>query len=177
VLQLIGRPPADADSQAKAIMALETSLANASLDNVQRRNPRLMVHKMPASEFESLSVNFDFKQYFSDMAVPAFSTINVRVPEFFKSFNATLASTSLDDLKSYLMWHYLSNYAPQLSSRFVNENFDFYQRYLTGAKELQPRWKRCVQLTDRELGEALGKSMWKEHSARMPSKRLWNWLS
>jgi endothelin-converting enzyme/putative endopeptidase len=156
MLQLLGESPADADTQAKAIMALETSLANASLDNVQRRNPRLMVHKMPASEFESLSGNFDFKQYFSDMAVPAFSTINVRVPEFFKSFNAMLASTSLNDLKSYLIWHYLSNYAAQLSSRFVNENFDFYQRYLTGAKELQPRWKRCVQLTDRELGEALG---------------------
>src|SRR6202030_923187 len=87
---------------------------------------------------------------------PAGTTINVRVPEFFKSFNAMPPATSLDDLKSYLIWHCVSNYAPQLSSRFVNENFDFYQRYLTGAKELQPRWKRCVQLTDRELGEALG---------------------
>ncbi len=43
-----------------------------------------------------------------------------------------------------------------LSSDFVNENFDFYRKYLRGAKELQPRWKRCVQYVDDQLGEALG---------------------
>ena len=156
MLRLLGDSQAQADTKAKAIMRLETSLASASLDNVQRRNPKLMVHKMPAREFESLNANFDFTLYFSDMAAPAFTTINVGVPEFFKNLNSTLANTSLDDLKNYFIWHYVSNYAPELSSPFVNENFDFYQRYLTGAKELQPRWKRCVQLTDRELGEALG---------------------
>ncbi len=156
MLQLLGDSQPDADTKAKAIMALETSLAKASLDNVQRRNPRLMVHKMPPAEFEAHSADFEFKQYLTDLAVPSFSTLNVRVPDFFKALNATLASTSLDDLKSYFIWQYVSNYAPELSSPFVNENFDFYQRYLTGAQELQPRWKRCVQLTDRELGEALG---------------------
>jgi putative endopeptidase len=156
MLQLLGDSQADADAKARAIMTLETSLAKASLDNVQRRNPRLMVHKMPASEFETPNGNFDFKQYFSGINAPAFTTINVSVPEFFKNLNSTIASTSLEDLKSYLIWHYVSNYAPELSSPFVNGNFDFYQRYLIGAKELQPRWKRCVRLTDNELGEALG---------------------
>jgi predicted metalloendopeptidase len=67
-----------------------------------------------------------------------------------------LAATSLEDLKNYLSWHYISTYAPELSQPFVDENFDFYGRFLTGAKELQPRWKRCVQLTDSNLGDALG---------------------
>lgn len=156
MLQLLGESQSDASMKAKAIMTLETSLAKASLDNVQRRNPHLMVHKTPASEFEAANRNFEFKQYFGDIAAPAFKTINVRVPEFFSALNAALDSTSLEDFKSYFVWHYVSSYAPELSSAFVNENFDFYQRYLTGAKEIQPRWKRCVQLTDRELGEALG---------------------
>jgi endothelin-converting enzyme/putative endopeptidase len=82
--------------------------------------------------------------------------MNVAVPDFFKALNSAIEMTSLDDLKSYLVWHYVSNYAPLLSKQFVDLNFDFYGRYLTGAKELLPRWKRCVQLTDRSLGEALG---------------------
>ena len=115
-----------------------------------------MVHKMPIGQFVASAPNFDFQQYFADLRAPAFTTINVRVPDFFTTLNTTLAETGLETIQTYLTWHYISAYAPELSKPFVNENFDFYQRYLTGAKELQPRWKRCVELTDSELGEALG---------------------
>ena len=77
-------------------------------------------------------------------------------PEFFKELNSQLASTSLPDWKNYLRYHLANSRSPYLSSAFVNENFDFYRKYLRGAKELQPRWKRCVQYVDDELGEALG---------------------
>ncbi len=156
MLQLIGDSPADADARAKAIMSFETALAKASLDRVARRDPNLTHHKMTVSEFEALTPNFNFKQYFSDRGAPAFGTLNVAVPDYFKSLNDTLASTSLDDLKSYMVWHYVSASAPLLSKPFVDEAFDFNQRFMTGAQELQPRWKRCVQLTDRSLGDALG---------------------
>jgi endothelin-converting enzyme/putative endopeptidase len=156
IFKLLGDDQATADKKAAAIMKLETALAEASLDNVSRRNPRLLLHKMTVEEFTKANPNFDFKAYFSDRTAPSFTTLNVRVPDFFKGLNQALASTSLDDLKTYLRWHYVSSNAPQLSSAFVNENFDFYGRYLTGAKQLQPRWKRCVALTDDQLGEALG---------------------
>ncbi|HEY1216083.1 MAG TPA: M13 family metallopeptidase [Bryobacteraceae bacterium] len=157
IFQLLGVPAADADAKAQKILKLETDLANASLDNVSLRNPKLTLHKMPLSQFEQEVPNFDFKQYLTDRSTPPFSDMNNRVPDFFKVLNTTIATTSLDDLKDYLTWHYVSAYAEELSSPFVNEDFDFYGRYLTGAKELQPRWKRCVKLTDQELGEALGK--------------------
>ncbi len=156
VLQLVGDKPEQADAKAKTILALETSLATASLDRVARRNPHLTYHKETSAEFEALTPNFNFKQYFSDRGAPGFETLNVAVPEFFKSLNTTLASASLDDLKSYLVWHYVSENADLLSKPFVDENFDFYSRYLAGAQQLEPRWKRCVNLTDEALGEALG---------------------
>jgi predicted metalloendopeptidase len=156
ILQLIGEPQADADRNAKAIMTLETALAKASLDRVDRRNPHLTYHEMPLSGLEALIPDFNFAQYLQDRRAPSFNKLNVAVPDFFKSLNATLASASLDDLKNYMIWHYVSAYAPDLSNPFVDANFDFYIHYLTGAKELQPRWKRCVENTDRSLGEALG---------------------
>ncbi len=156
MLQLIGEQPAQADAQATAILAIETQLAKASLDRVARRDPNLTHHKMSLADLQALTPDFNYKTFFSDRNAPSFDTLNVAVPDFFKSLNSTLASTSLDDLKSYLIWHYVSAYAPDLSKPFVDENFNFYQRYLTGAKELQPRWKRCVQSTDSALGEALG---------------------
>ena len=77
-------------------------------------------------------------------------------PDFFKDLNAQLGSVSLNDWKIYLRFHVANSNAPYLSSAFVNENFDFYRKYLHGAKELQPRWKRCVEYVDDQLGEALG---------------------
>ena len=79
-------------------------------------------------------------------------------PQFLKELNAQLTSTSLDDWKSYLRFHVANSRSQFLSSAFVNENFAFYRQYLRGAKELQPRWKRCVQYVDRQLGEALGQA-------------------
>ncbi len=156
MLQLIGDKPAEADDKAKAIMNLETALAQASLDRVARRDPDVTHHKMSITQFEALTPDFNFNQYLKGRNTPAFETMNVAVPDYFKALNTALDSTGLEDLKSYMIWHYVSGNAPLLSKAFVDENFDFYNRTLTGTKELQPRWKRCVQMTDRELGDALG---------------------
>jgi endothelin-converting enzyme/putative endopeptidase len=156
MLKLVGVPAAEADARAKAVLTIETALANASISRVARRNPQLTHHKLTLAEFEALTPDFNFSAYLKERETPAFEKMNVAVPDFFKALNTVIATTSLDDLKSYLTWHYVSAYAPTLSKPFVDENFDFYSRYLTGAKELQPRWKQCVQATDRQLGDALG---------------------
>jgi predicted metalloendopeptidase len=156
VLQLVGEPQSQADTNAKAVLTIETSLAKASLDRVARRDPNLTHHPMPISDFEALVPDLNFRQYFVGRDAPAFKTLNVSVPDFFKGLNSTLQTTSLDDLKTYMIWHYASAYSPDLSKPFVDANFDFYQKTLTGTQELQPRWKRCAQMTDRALGDALG---------------------
>jgi len=156
MFELTGVPKSNADAKAKAVLAIETSLAKASLDRTARRNPRLLHNRMSATQFEALAPAFDFKRYFADRHSPSFDSLNVSVPDFFKNLNTLIDTSSLDDLKSYLTWHFLNNSATELSKAFVDEDFDFYQRYLNGTKELQPRWKRCVQLTDRSLGDAVG---------------------
>ena len=163
MFRLTGVSPSQAEVQAKAVMQIETALASASLDRVSRRDPKLTHHKETLTDLEQLTPGFDFKAYIAALHTPAFTSLNVGVPDFFKNLNTVLDKTSLDDLKSYLIWHYIHSYAGTVSKPFVAENFDFYGRFLTGAKELQPRWKRCVQSTDRELGDALGQK-WVERA-------------
>ena len=73
-----------------------------------------------------------------------------------------IATYKLDAIKDYLTWKYVSSSARALPKAFVDENFDFYGRTLTGAQQLRPRWKRCVQMTDGELGEAIGRKFVEE---------------
>ncbi len=91
------------------------------------------------------------------MGAPDFSELNVANPDFFKQVNGVIASESLDSLKTYVTWHALDGAAPWLSQPFVDANFTM-QQALTGQKENQARWKRCVAATDNALGEALGQA-------------------
>ena len=103
-----------------------------------------------------LTPNFSWQAYFKAAGHPELRQINVGQPDFFKALDAQLAATPIDDWKTYLRWHLVNTAAPGLPEKFVNEDFDFRGKTLTGAKEIQPRWKRCAQATDRVLGEALG---------------------
>ncbi len=158
MFELVGDSPATAKKEADTVMRIETSLANASLTRVDRRDPYKVKHKMKVAELNALTPNFDWSVYFSSSQVPPFEILNVESPAFLKELNSQLTSTSLDDWKSYLRFHVANSRSQFLSSAFVNENFAFYRQYLRGAKELQPRWKRCVQYVDQQLGEALGQA-------------------
>jgi putative endopeptidase len=157
MLELTGVPAADAQRKAEGVMKLETELAKGSLDVVQRRDPKNLVHKMKTGELAQLSPAFDLREYFSDLGTPSFDTVNITVPDFVKTVNAAIKADGESVLKDYLTWHYVSSSAKALPKAFVDESFSFYGRTLTGAQELRPRWKRCVQMTDGELGEAIGK--------------------
>ncbi len=156
MFELIGDAPATAKQEADTVMQIETALAKASLTRVERRDPYKVTHKMKVAELNTLAPNFDWTAYFATSQVPPFDTLNVESPGFFKGLNAQLKSVPLAGWKTYLRFHLANSRAPYLSSAFVNENFDFYRKYLRGAKELQPRWKRCVQYVDDQLGEDLG---------------------
>jgi putative endopeptidase len=148
--------------QAEAVMKIETALAKAALDVVSRRDPNKIYHKLSVAELQALTPQFQWQQYFSGIGSPPIYALNVTEPDFFKALGQTMASTPIDELKAYLRWHVAHASAAVLSAPFVNENFRFYGTQLTGAKELRPRWKRCVQYTDDDLGEALGQAFVKE---------------
>jgi endothelin-converting enzyme/putative endopeptidase len=143
-------------------MRIETALARASLDVVARRDPSAIYHRMGPTELQVLTPNFTWSDYFKGVGAPAIDALNVTVPDFFKAFDQLIAATPIADLKTYLRWQLVHASAPVLSAPFVDENFRFYGTILTGAKELRPRWKRCVQYTDGDLGEALGKAFVRE---------------
>jgi putative endopeptidase len=156
VFELLGEQPEAAKKDAATVMRLETQLAKASMTRVDRRDPYKMKHKMKLTDLNTLAPNFDWKTYYETAAYPTFEILNVTAPDFFKEVNAKLESEPLDNWKTYLRFHVVDSAAAYLSSPFVNENFAFYRQYLRGAKEQQPRWKRCVSYTDFQLGEALG---------------------
>ena len=159
---LSGTPRAQADASAATAMRIETALAKASLDAVARRDPVKVYHKMTPAELQALSPHFDWARYFKAAGAPPIAAVNVAEPEFVTAFDQLIGATSLDDIKTYLRWHLVHTNAPILSSAFVNENFRFYSATLQGTKELRTRWRRCVQYTDGDLGEALGKAFVKE---------------
>ncbi len=156
VFELLGDTPATAKQEADTVMRIEMGLAKASLTRVDTRDPYKITHKMKVAELDKIAPNFDWTAYFTAAKVPPFEILNLESPEFMKDVSAQLASVPLADWKAYLRFHVANSEAPFLSSNFVNENFDFYRKYLRGAKELQPRWKRCVEWVDEQLGEALG---------------------
>ena len=156
VFELIGESADAARKDADTVMRLETAMAKASQTRVERRNPHNLVHKMKVSELAQLAPNFDWVAYYRDMQYPEFSTLNVSSPEFMKEINTLLGTEPADNWKTYLRFHVADISSPYLSSPFVQENFEFYRKYLRGAKEMQPRWRRCVQYVDYDLGEALG---------------------
>ncbi len=162
VAALVGVPASNSAAVADTVMRIETALAKGALDNVSRRNPNNIYHKLTPDQLQAFTPTFQWSRYFTGIGAPPIYALNVTEPEFFKGLGQLLASTPVEDIKHYLRWQLLRASAPLLPTAFVNENFAFYGAVLTGAKELRPRWKRCVQYTDGDLGEELGKAFVKE---------------
>jgi len=156
MLELLGDQPATARREAATIMQIETALAKASLTRVEQRDPHNLFHKMDRKQLQALTPDFDWNTYLKTAGIDQVSTFNVTEPKFYQELDRQIQSNSLDDLKTYLRWHIVSAKAPYLSSKFVNQNFDFYSHTLRGVEQIAPRWKRCVRLVDGQLGEALG---------------------
>ncbi len=156
LLEAAGINTAAVPAAVETIMRMETSLATASLDNVALRDPQATDHKMTLADLQKLTPHFDWSAYGKRMDV-SFVELNLTEPKFIAEVDRQLAATSIADWKTYLKWHLVAFAAPSLSSTFVNEDFAFNGAYLNGATEMKPRWKRCVESTDQQLGEALGK--------------------
>src|SRR5580704_2337378 len=153
---LLGDSADVAATEAATVLGIETSLANASMKNTDLRDPNKTYHRMKMAELKEMPPDFSWESYFKALGRPELKEINVGQPDFFKALNAQLTATPIGDWKTYYRWHLLNASAPGLPEAFVAEEFEFRGKTLTGAKEIQPRWKRCVQATDRSLGEALG---------------------
>jgi putative endopeptidase len=157
MLTLLGEPAAAAAEHAKKILALETSLAQASRTRVELRDPQKNYNKMKQDELQKLTPDWHWADYFKEIKLSEPDDIDVHQPDFFKAANTLFSSTPIEDWKTYLRWHLINATASELSNDFVNENFNFNETTLRGTQQVKPRWKRVVISTDGALGEALGK--------------------
>jgi endothelin-converting enzyme/putative endopeptidase len=156
MFKLAGADQKSASAAAQTIMTMETKLAEASLDNVALRDPAATDHNTTFAQLQALAPHFDWTAYFKHKQIPTDVDMNVDQPKFMQEVDRQLQQTSLADWKLYLKWHLLNSTANFLSAPFVEEDFAFNSKYLAGVTEMKPRWKRCAESTDQNLGEALG---------------------
>jgi putative endopeptidase len=157
MFELAGDKPEAAEAEAKTVLGVETGLAQASMDRTLRRDPSTRDHKTTVAEIAGAAPNFNLIFYFADNGSPKFTSINVGNPDFFRQVNEQINTVPLDDWKVYLRWKTINQYTPLLTNAFVEEDFLFNAKYMSGQQEMEPRWKRCVKSTDAGLGMALGK--------------------
>lgn len=156
LFKLIGYNEQQADAKAKSQMDFETALAKSSFSNLELRDPDLNYNKMPLNDLFLLSDGFDWKLYFREIGVDEPGDINVGQKKYFKEFGAAFADTDIEILKTYVEWRLVNAASIYLSEDFVDANFEFNGKFMSGAVEQRPRWKRIIDVVNGSLGEALG---------------------
>ena len=153
---LAGEDKPKAKRSAATVMRMETALAKATLTRVEKRDPYKLFHKTDLKGLQAASRGFDWKPFLAEIGQPGLNSFNLTEPKFFRAFGKQVRTAELGAIKTYLRWHVLKSMAPALSPQFDEPHFAFYSKTLRGIERQQPRWKRCVQLVDGQLGEALG---------------------
>ena len=156
MFELMGENKDAAAASAKAIMNIETQLAKNSRTQVEQRDPEKNYNKMQIDELQKTAPNFNWKLFFTEAGISEPKDIDVGQPEFFAGLSKMINKISIDDWKTYFRWNLISNMANYLNDAFVKQNFEFNGKFMSGTKEMQPRWKRIVAATNLALGEAVG---------------------
>ena len=156
MFQLLGDSPQKANAEAATVLAVETQFAKGSRTPIQLRDVVNNYHGMTLRQVDSLTPHFSWEQFYTTLGVAPPAKVDVGQPEFLQNFDRMLTSIPLADWKTLLRWRLVHAAAPSLSTPFVRENFEF-RKLFSGATEISPRWKRCVNATDNYLGELLGK--------------------
>jgi putative endopeptidase len=153
----LGDSPEVAEKNARTVMRIETRLANSSFTNVEDRDEVKTYNKMTIEKLQAFAPGMDWSCLFSTLGRPDVVEVNVRNPSFFKELSNILQDESVADLKTFLRWKLISDTSPYLSSDLEEEHFDFYGRKLRGQQEMQPRWKRVINVENGAMGEAIGR--------------------
>ncbi len=139
------------------VMLIEMMLAEASMTRLERRDPHKTYHKLSPTALKELSPSFDWGEYFNAVGLPQPGDTIVMQPDFIRAMDEVLNVKPIKEVKIYLEWQLLRYSCSFLSTDFVDANFEFYGKFLSGTETLKPRWKRVLSATNEALGEALGK--------------------
>ncbi len=160
---LIGNDEAGSNEVADKIIAFETELAKSQMDRVERRDPHKTYNKFDFTGLSKLTPAFDWNVFFDGVNLNAREEFNVAMVDFMKAASDIYKKSDIETLKNYLKFNLLNTAAPYLNDDFVNTNFDFYGKVLSGQKKIRPRWKRVLSNTSGELGELVGQLFVKEY--------------
>jgi len=148
---------ADAENAASRILALETRLAEKQWSNVENRDADKTYNKLFKADLMMLLGNFPWDSYAKAVKLDSVNELIIQQPSYLAAFGAIYKETDLQTWKEYLAIRFVSEYADKLSKVFVDRQFEFYGKTLTGKTEQQPRWKKAVDASDTVLGEVVGK--------------------
>ncbi|MDD2299833.1 MAG: M13 family metallopeptidase [Fermentimonas sp.] len=151
-----GYSEADAKSAAANVMKIETELAGAHVTKEMRRLPELNYHKLLVSDLDTQVAPFAWSIYLHEVGAGDIDSLNVSQIEPVKAAVAIINREPVEVLKDYLSWKVINSAAGYLSDDFVNANFEFYGKAMSGSKELRPRWKRSIDAVNGAMGEAVG---------------------
>jgi predicted metalloendopeptidase len=157
ILSLSGETPQQALADAKNILAFETKLAEASMTNVEMRDPEAIYHPMSLTDFEATIKPVAFAPFLEAIHSPKIDNIIDGTPKFFPALVTAVNDASLQTLRAYMRYQTIDAFSSNLPKAFDHETFDFYSHKLNGQPEQRPRWKRCSSTVDGSLGELLGR--------------------
>ena len=163
---------ANPEKAALRVMALESRLAKGHLDKVSNRDATKTYNKVSTAQLQSLAKGLDLASWFEDMGAKSVENVIVRQPSYLTALAQAVDAESLDDWKTYLTWRVLNDRAGELSKAFVDEDFQFSGKVLSGTPEIRPRWKRGVATVESALGEAAGKLYVEKHFPPAAKERM-----
>jgi putative endopeptidase len=161
VFKLTGRK--DSAAVAKKLMEFETRLATASWPAVKMRDLERLYNPVTVDAAEKATPGIDWSTWLDQMSLGSTGQFVLSQPDYFKAVGKAVAEVSLATWKDYLTLRAIDAYSPYLSKAYVDENFDFYSRTLSGVPEIKPRWKRALGELEGSTGDLLGKEYVKRH--------------
>lgn len=156
MFRLAGYDEQAAEKAEKAVMKIETRLAKAARSRVDLRDPYANYNKMPIGLLKKDFAPFDWDSFLETIGLSNLQELSIGQPQGVKESSEIIQTEPIEDIIAYLQWNVISSAASYLSDNFVEEQFDFHGKTMSGKQELQPRWKRAVRVVDGSLGEAVG---------------------
>ena len=153
---LAGSSPEQADAAVDAVMKIEKAIAEISYGREDLRDSQKNYNKLAYEDFKKIESPLDWDVYFESMGLAGLKELDAKQINFYKDMNKALQNTTVDEQKYYLAFNLLSAAAPYLSDDFVDADFEFYGKVMSGKQEQQPRWKRSLNTVNGALGEAVG---------------------
>lgn len=169
---LCGADEVTAKKNASTVYDLEKRMAAASMTLLEQRDPQKVYHKMNLDGIQKIAPEYNWTAHFQSIGLQNPGDFIVGQPDFITELGKMVKEVSVDDWKIYLKWQVVNSLASYLPAAFVNQNYDFYGKTLTGSKAQRPRWKRVQGATNNALSEAIGQMYVKKYFPSEAKKRM-----